>query len=224
MASVRGRLGLIGFTVLSMGAAANMILLQPGSRTAAALADGQLAATRELTEIARGQPRTQTATAARTAAATPARADAETQPETVRAIQRELHSRGYATGGEDGVLGLVTRAAVLAYEADNGLPLTAEPTDQLLRAIVLGPAGRGAVSVAGERRGHVEHIVRTVQHSLAGLSYFNAKPDGRLGEDTRRAIREFEQDHGLKVTGRISGELVVRLAKSAVAGRLGPAK
>lgn len=223
MASLRARLGLLGFTALSMGVAANIMLMQPGSRSAA-LRDGQLAAARELTDIARGQPKAQAAPASRSPAAAPSRAEGETQPETVRAIQRELQSRGYETGGQDGVPGLVTRAAILAYEIDNGLPPTADPTDQLLRAIVLGSAGRDMSATAGDRRTHVEHIVRTVQHSLAGLKYFNAKPDGRLGDDTRRAIREFEQDQGLRVTGRISGELVVRLAKAAVSGRLGHAK
>lgn len=224
MASLRTRLGLLGFTALSMGVAANMMLMQPGSRSAVGLRDGQLAAARELTEIARGQPRAQAMPAPKASGATPSRADTETQPETVRAIQRELQARGYETGGQDGVPGLVTRAAILAFEIDNGLPHSADPTDQLLRAIVLGTAGRDAAAAAGERRTHVEHIVRTVQHSLAGLKYFNAKPDGRLGDDTRRAIREFEQDQGLKVTGRISGELVVRLARTAVSGRLGQAK
>lgn len=223
MTSLRARLGLLGFTALSMGVAANMMLMQPGSRTAG-LRDGQLAAARELTEIARGQPKAHVAPAARANTAAATRGDTETQPETVRAIQRELQSRGYETGGQDGVPGLVTRAAILAYETDNGLPLSADPTDHLLRAIVLGAAGRDDTAVGGDRRTHVEHIVRTVQHSLAGLKYFNAKPDGRLGEDTRRAIREFEQDQGLKVTGRISGELVVRLAKTAVSGRLGQAR
>ena len=47
-------------------------------------------------------------------------------PETVdrsdltRAIQRELKAKGYEAGAVDGVIGLVTRGAIMAYESDAG--------------------------------------------------------------------------------------------------------
>ena len=43
--------------------------------------------------------------------------------EITRGIQRELNSRGYEAGQPDGVAGLVTRAAIFAYEYDNDLVL-----------------------------------------------------------------------------------------------------
>ena len=58
-------------------------------------------------------------------AADPAPPSSET-PETIRAIQRELQARGYEAGAADGVPRLVTRAAIMAYEHDNGLPLSTD--------------------------------------------------------------------------------------------------
>ena len=40
--------------------------------------------------------------------------------ETVRAIQRELKSRGYGPLAGDGVMGLATRAGIMAFEHDQG--------------------------------------------------------------------------------------------------------
>lgn len=44
--------------------------------------------------------------------------------DTVRFVQQELAARGYYTGAIDGIVGPRTRAAVRAYEADSGLPVT----------------------------------------------------------------------------------------------------
>jgi len=57
--------------------------------------------------------------------------------EITRGIQRELNSRGYEAGQPDGVAGLVTRAAIFAYEYDNDLVLTGKPSDPLLSQIFM---------------------------------------------------------------------------------------
>ncbi len=143
-------------------------------------------------------------------------------PETVRAVQRELQARGYEAGTADGVPGLITRAAVLAYEYDHGLPMTGEPSEKLLKKILLGESQPAATpgSAGLERSSQAEQVIRTVQQSLANAGYAVGKSDGRLGEETVRAIREFEMDQGLPETGRISGQLVARLARLAGQGRL----
>ena len=48
-------------------------------------------------------------------------------------IQRRLTAQGFDTEGADGVVGARTRAAISAYEARAGLPVTGEPTADLLR-------------------------------------------------------------------------------------------
>jgi peptidoglycan hydrolase-like protein with peptidoglycan-binding domain len=135
--------------------------------------------------------------------------------EIIRGIQRELNARGYEAGQPDGVAGLVTRAAIMAYEHDYGLALTATPSQDVLSRIVLGSSGppvqRGGADKIGA--GEAESVALMVEQQLAALGYTPGKADGKLSEQTARAIREFEADQKLAQSGRISGPLVSRLLK-----------
>jgi peptidoglycan hydrolase-like protein with peptidoglycan-binding domain len=59
----------------------------------------------------------------------------------------------------------------------------------------------------------------TVQEELARRGYNPGRADGVLGEQTRAAIRDFQEDNGLPVTGEVSLELVnyLRLVTTAAA-------
>lgn len=48
-------------------------------------------------------------------------------------LQRALTAAGFDTGGTDGVIGAKTKAAISAYQASAGLPVTGEPSLELLR-------------------------------------------------------------------------------------------
>jgi lytic murein transglycosylase len=50
-------------------------------------------------------------------------------------LQRRLTAAGFDTGGSDGVIGNKTKAAISAYQASRGLPVTGEPSVDLLRAL-----------------------------------------------------------------------------------------
>lgn len=52
-----------------------------------------------------------------------------------QALQRALSAAGFDTGGTDGVMGAKTRAAISAYQASVGLPVTGEPSLELLRRL-----------------------------------------------------------------------------------------
>jgi peptidoglycan hydrolase-like protein with peptidoglycan-binding domain len=134
-----------------------------------------------------------------------------------KAIQRELKAKGYEAGAVDGVTGLVTRGAIMAYESDAGLPLTGEPRQPLLQHIILGsaqiqPGSEGTRTPPGPE---AEAVIRAVQRAFRQLGYITTLPDGRLNDATRRAIRKFEKDRKLGETGRISGELLAKLANLA---------
>jgi peptidoglycan hydrolase-like protein with peptidoglycan-binding domain len=142
-----------------------------------------------------------------------------TDAETVRAIQRELKLRGYGPVPVNGTIGLSTRAAIMAFEFDHGMALSAEASERLLKRIVLGGAepadpNRSAIDGASAR---ATEVVRSVQQWLAALGYQPGQADGRLGEETVKAIREFEVDKGLVPRGRISAELVGRLNEATTA-------
>lgn len=135
-------------------------------------------------------------------------------PDVVRAVQRELSARGYSPGHGDGSAHAITRAAVMAYEHDHGLPLTGEPSEALLKSLLFGlPASGGTPSVPPSAS--AAEIIRAVQQSLSTLGYGVRSVDGMLGEETTRAIRRFEQKQGLPQTGRISGQLIIKLSDAA---------
>jgi peptidoglycan hydrolase-like protein with peptidoglycan-binding domain len=152
---------------------------------------------------------------------------AEAHRATIRGVQGELQRRGYEPGPADGTPGLVTRAAVMAYEFDQGLPITAEPSPEVLAHLRHGTAAPGAAigldAEAGQRApvNHAATVIRSVQQSLKGLGYLASEPDGEMREDTQRSIREYEMDVGMVPSGRISGPLVSRLGRTA--GRAGAA-
>jgi Putative peptidoglycan binding domain len=141
-------------------------------------------------------------------------------PETVRAVQIELKRRGFGPVPSDGSLGLATRAAIMAYEHDSGLALTATPSEQLLKRLLLGPAEGTVAHHGGEAvTPEAGELVAYIQRALALLGYQPGGPDGRLGADTVRAIRDFEVDRGMVPKGRISAELVRQLGDVAAASR-----
>jgi peptidoglycan hydrolase-like protein with peptidoglycan-binding domain len=50
-------------------------------------------------------------------------------------VQEDLAQQGYYQGPIDGIIGPVTRAAITAYQRDNGLTATAAINDALLRSM-----------------------------------------------------------------------------------------
>jgi peptidoglycan hydrolase-like protein with peptidoglycan-binding domain len=135
--------------------------------------------------------------------------------ETVRAIQVELAAQGFGPVPNDGSLGLATRAAIMAYEHDHGLALTAMPSEQLLKRLLLGGGdGTPAHPAAEATTGEAKQVIASVERALADLGYLPGS-DGRFTAETERAIREFELDKGLVPKGRISAELVRQLKVTA---------
>ena len=134
-------------------------------------------------------------------------------PDTQRAIQRELRQRGYGNLTGDPARA-PTRAAIMAYEYDNGLPLTGQASEAMLGRILFGgpstAAGQGKVASA-----EAADLVRFVQQSLSALGYQPGPASGQLEADTSRAIRDFEMDKGLVPKGRISAELIGLLTAPA---------
>jgi peptidoglycan hydrolase-like protein with peptidoglycan-binding domain len=203
MTPLRLQLGLASFAALSGAVLINMLYLQPGLRTPYV----------ELGPSPEAQSRQHPL------APVPAAATQDTS-EVTRAIQRELDSHGYGIGTADGVASLITRAAIMAYEFDHGMPLTGDPSQELLGAIVLGTATATTAIPSAKTGPHAEQVIRTTQQSLVGLGYGPIKIDGFMGEATVRAIRRFEHDQSLTETGRISGQLVARLARLAALGQV----
>ncbi len=141
--------------------------------------------------------------------------NANPNAQTASEVQRELKALGYAPGSSNGTVDLKTQAAVMAFEYDNGLPMTAKADASQLQRLLLG-LGQ---SVAGKHDNarvpttdDAGHVMRTVQQSLASLNYDPGPIDGKYGSETSRAIRNFELDNNLPETGRVSGRLIDAMA------------
>jgi peptidoglycan hydrolase-like protein with peptidoglycan-binding domain len=141
--------------------------------------------------------------------------DDANRAELTKGIQRELGNIKYEPGQPDGVLGMITRAAIFAYEYDNGLVLTGQPSEQLLSQLILGSS---SMPTTAARPGRTmtddgESLVRSVKQQLSALGYQTGVPGSALTPEFARAIREFETDQKLKVSGRISGPMMSRLLR-----------
>jgi len=223
---------LLAFLVLSGGVAANVFFLQSGSRGGGLVADATAwnIAAIEAAEFGDtgsiGQPGRDGVAAnglSITALADSASSKTGDGADVTRAIQRELEIRGYETGARNGVVGTMTRGAIMAFEHDHGLPLTARPSDELLKAIVLGEGGKASPKGAKTESREAQEVIRDVQRSLTKLGYKAGKPTGKMTPETVRAVRAFEADQALPETGRISGPLIARLGRLSGSGRVAAA-
>jgi len=136
------------------------------------------------------------------------------RPDTIKAIQRELTTRGYGPIAVDGVAGLSTRAAIMAFEANEGLPLTAIANEQMLKNILLGATPASARKPA-EPSARAQDVIRAVQNWLLSLGYAAGPANGLMSPETEKAIRAFEANAGVTPKGRITADLVKRLADAA---------
>ncbi len=135
--------------------------------------------------------------------------------QTILAIQRNLKEEGYEPGPADGVIGHMTRAAIMAYQYDQGLAVTGEGSSGLLKTMIFG----SSTGTSGQRASlpvpeKTKALVRAVQKSLTELGYKPGPADGISGAATRKAIERFERDRKLDVKGRISGRLMKELVQA----------
>ena len=209
---------LSAFVMLTIGVLVNVLALQPpGTRQAT----GKAGKPDVLRDAGSSQGQ---APAPRAKPVLPNVASSGDNADLVTAIQRELAARDYDLGAPDGSASAPTRAAIMAWEYDNGLALTGEPTAAVLKAIILGVDPTTVAQIAAElnamprdREPRTKHLIRSVQQALADLGYVLGAPSGQMNDETARAIREFEQEQTMPITGRISATLVTRLARSAKA-------
>jgi peptidoglycan hydrolase-like protein with peptidoglycan-binding domain len=132
--------------------------------------------------------------------------DETPEPSLVLQAQREMAALGLFEGAVDGLPGADTRDAVRKYQALNGLPVTGIVTQPVLDHIQLANKMNEASETSVE--------LFQVQQELAKLGYSPGQVDGRLGKQTRIAIRTFEADRGWQVTGEMSDALLQELTGS----------
>lgn len=222
----RIKLQLFAFLLLSGGVIANILVFQPmslsrqvvqadpadryaGFGSTGALSDGKEMPTPRYADGVRQKTDPgQTAQAA----------------DVARAVQRELKLRGYKADDSDGAETSVMRAAIMAFEYDHGMRLTGRPSQPLLKSILLGEgSSKGRSDVSSGQSAEAREMIRYVQKMLAELGYRPGTASGTFNSSTKVAIRKFERDQALPVTGRVSGALVARIERLSADGRIAAA-
>ena len=159
----------------------------------------------------------------------PVAAPATTKPAgdtLVRDVQTALAGKGLYLGALDGEYGPLSRSAIAAYQESQGLSVTGEPTAGLLEhlrtpsATAQPPADTVSASqsetqtlpaveatVADSQRLRYERV----QAALNRIGYGPVAIDGKANEETTSAIRRFELDNGMPISGTVSEALIDRL-------------
>jgi peptidoglycan hydrolase-like protein with peptidoglycan-binding domain len=146
---------------------------------------------------------------------------ATVQPDAlVEAIQAALRDAAIYVGPVDGIAGPQTIAAIGAFEKGAGRTPTGRASPELLEAILSSAAApveaEAAVEVAvlsppSPAEAAPDDRVAIVQGALSRAAYGQITADGVFGPQTRDAIRRFQADHGLPLTGEIDDALIVEL-------------
>jgi hypothetical protein len=64
-----------------------------------------------------------------------------------------------------------------------------------------------------DNRSNGDSSVSQVQAALARKGYYRGAIDGSLGPATQNALRQYQRNHGLDVTGRIDRPVIVALGR-----------
>jgi len=161
--------------------------------------------------------------------------------ELVRQIQVGLATRGLYDGPADGLTGPKTEAAILFFEQTEGMEETGEASQAILDRLTevaaateaedsdpdiqtastskapddevaaLIEASEEPAAVVPVEKPASPALVMKIQKALSGMAYANVKVDGIPGEATRAAIRSFEKNYRLPVTGEPSERVLKKL-------------
>ena len=123
----------------------------------------------------------------------------------VAAAQQRLKDRGYYSGPVDGVLGPNTEAAVRVYQRDKGLSVNGRLDSPTLAAI-MSDTTTAAVRTVPSWATTID--VRSAQKELKDRGYYSGPIDGVIGAATQSALRAYQRDRGLKVTGRLDSSTI----------------
>lgn len=125
----------------------------------------------------------------------------------VAEAQKALSEAGYYRGAIDGLFGLGTRGAIEAFQRDRGLAVTGSVSEELLVALREG----GTREVTGAVAPTAADRLRALEEALNDIGYGPIEADGILDAATADAIRRFQLDNGLDLTGEPDSRFVQKM-------------
>lgn len=118
----------------------------------------------------------------------------------ITVIQSALNAAGYNVGTVDGIAGPGTYAALINYQAANGL-VADGMAGPATRTSLLGEAGDGGTDSFPLSQGASGSIVLALQYGLFICCYDPNGADGTFGPGTASAVKKFQTKYGLSATG-----------------------
>ena len=99
--------------------------------------------------------------------------------------------------------------AVPSLSTTNPLPIPAPSSVITFRRTI----NRAANYAEEESDGLTSKQIRLIQTGLSELGYDPGPVEGKIGQKTNNAIRDFQRDRSMPPTGQVSGELLAELKK-----------
>lgn len=132
----------------------------------------------------------------------------------IRKVQEALSAKNLYDGDVDGLDGPATRTAVKAYREKYGLTSGKDELRAVLEHLEFNRQIAAAAKTAAETSRQLStKTITLIQTGLAELGYDPGLVDGKMGEKTKQAIRDFQRDRSLRPTGVATGELLRELRK-----------
>ena len=141
--------------------------------------------------------------------------DVVTSPDSIRSAQIALRDRNYYRGPINGTMSQATREAISSFQHDRNLPLTGDLTIATARALgitvdLTDSPTQGMFTSA--------ESIRFAQVTLRDRGYYSGPINGEITFAMRNAIRQFQKDNNLTITGELDGRTARLLGIASEAG------
>ena len=123
----------------------------------------------------------------------------------VKKLQSTLNSLGYHAGSADGIFGRNTKKAVLNFQKDHSLSADGIVGPNTFASLEKKLGNKGSNPSSSFDRllkyGTRGSDVKKLQSTLNSLGYHAGSADGIFGRNTKKAVMNFQRDHGLSIDG-----------------------
>ena len=128
----------------------------------------------------------------------------------VQMMQARLRELGYLSDSADGIFGARTQAAVQLFQRENGFSIEEYATRDTLVALYSDSASPCS-SYIDLRKGDSGVRVRELNQRLKDLYYLDVRVGDTYTDDTVRAVKKFQSQAGLSITGQATVTVLQRL-------------
>ncbi|HTS75721.1 MAG TPA: peptidoglycan-binding protein [Bryobacteraceae bacterium] len=128
---------------------------------------------------------------------------AHAQDALVVRTQQQLRADGYYNGPIDGIDGPETQAAIRHYQYQNDLAVNGQLDRQTCRRLGVFERTEAVPAPNGFATAPSSATVSAAQRRLVREGFYKGNLDGILGPETAAAIREYQKNSNLNITGQL---------------------